>query len=81
LLLPDCRLVFVARGGAWSPATHRRWPDGFQAAARDVLLAGGRTGGSGRGAHHAPAAGLAALPAEMLLRIVQLAAAPMSAWF
>jgi hypothetical protein len=81
LLSPDCRLVFVACGGAWSPATHHRWPDSFKAAARVVLLAGGRTGGSGRGVRHAPAASLATLPADVLLRIVQLAAAPMSAWF
>ena len=29
-----CRLVFIARGGTWSPATNHHWPDAFQAAAR-----------------------------------------------
>jgi hypothetical protein len=94
--LDCCRLVLVARGDAWSPATHRHWPDAFKGAARTLLLAAGRTGGgpaSGIGgcgvsldARPAPPGGdgdnlkLAALPADVLLRILQLAAMPMSAW-
>ena len=81
-----CRLVFVARSGGWSPATHYHWPDAFKAATNTLLLAGSLTLGTGtgnvaasRGARPAPA-GLAALPADVLLRILQLAAAPMSAW-
>ena len=90
LLIPACcgccRLEFVARRGAWSPATHCNWPDAFKAATNTLLLACCRTVGSGagsvaasRGARPAPA-GLASLPADVLLRILQLAAAPMSAW-
>jgi hypothetical protein len=99
-----CRLVFVARGGTWSRATHHHWPDAFKAAARTLLLAGSRPSGAGRGAcsgggrllpavnsttdreeSPAPAGDsscltLAALPADALRLIVQLAAAPMSAW-
>ena len=76
----------MARRGAWSPATHCNWPDAFKAATNTLLLACCRTVGSGagsvaasRGARPAPA-GLASLPADVLLRILQLAAAPMSAW-
>ena len=85
-----CRLVFVARGGAWSPANHHHWPDAFKAAARTLLLTASSTAGStgdswacgscaGRGERRAPAS-LAALPADVLLRILSLAAAPMSTW-
>jgi hypothetical protein len=41
-----CRLVFIARGGTWSPATHHHWPDAFQAAARALLLTGSRPSGT-----------------------------------
>ncbi|PSC73055.1 hypothetical protein C2E20_3598 [Micractinium conductrix] len=69
------RLLFVARGGTWSPATHRLWPPAFKAATRTLLLAGARSSGSGRSG-----CPLAALPGDELLRVVELAAAPMSAW-
>ena len=85
--------MFVAKGGSWTPATHHHWPDAFKAAARTVLLAGsirgprptGRTR-SGRGfeepagvaGSHTP--GLGCLPREVLPRVIQLAAHPMSAW-
>lgn len=76
-----CRLVFVARGGAWSPVTHHHWPDGFKDAARTLLLVGGGAGSGAASPCACPApAGLAALPPGVLLRILQLAAAPMSAW-
>ena len=68
-----CRLVSLARG--WSPATHHHWPDAFKAAARTVLLTASRAAGS---SDSQPS--LRVLPAEVLLRILQLAAAPMSAW-
>ena len=74
----------MARGGTWSPATHHHWPDAFKAAARALLLAGN---GQGQGAAASKvsqpsslATRLPALPAEVLLRIIQLAAAPMSDW-
>ena len=80
-----CRLLFVARGSAWSPATHHHWPDAFNAAARTLLLAGSRTGSADRGAGSAGSAGgggcrLALLPDSVLLHIIQPAATPMSAW-
>ena len=86
-----CRLLFVARGGTWSPTTHHNWPDAFKAAARVLLLAGSRIGGAGSAACSAAgsAAGsagggsgcrLAVLPESVLLHIIQLAAAPMSSW-
>ncbi|KAL4431409.1 hypothetical protein ABPG75_006665 [Micractinium tetrahymenae] len=92
-------LVFLARGGTWSPAEHHRWPDAFKAAARTLLLAcsaagaqplaDAAVGGSKRRRRRGHAAGdiptvrggrLAELPAGVLLRVVELAATPMSAW-
>lgn len=74
----------MARSGAWSTATHRHWPDAFKAAARTLLLAGSRTvgGRAGRRRQSRPvrASRFGALPADVLLRIVQLAAEPMHAW-
>ena len=84
--------MFVAEGSSWSPATHHHWPDAFKAAARTLLLAGsiaglrptGRTrsgrgfGGLAAAGSHTP--GLGCLPREVLLRVIQLAAHPMSAW-
>ncbi|KAL4431354.1 hypothetical protein ABPG75_006610 [Micractinium tetrahymenae] len=40
----DERLVFLARGGTWTPATHHLWPDAFKAAARILLLAASSAG-------------------------------------
>jgi hypothetical protein len=65
----------VARGGTWSPATHRLWPPAFKAAAHTLLLASGRSASDGEAPDQ-----LAALPADALLRVLELAAAPMSAW-
>ena len=82
----SCRLVFVARGGTWSPSTHHHWPDAFKAAARTLLLTASCTGSgdASRKGQAAPlrsgAPRLASLPADVLLRIVPLAAGPMSAW-
>ena len=121
VLPTGCRLVFVARGGACSTATHHHWPDAFKDAALTLLLAGShmgstssdagsqtaaggplRSSGSGRGSHkrsrvaprggaskarrpasRAPAGGgcrLAALPSDVLLRILHYAALPMYKW-
>ena len=87
---PCCRLVFAARGGTWSPATHHHWPDAFKAAVRTFLLAGSGAGGSGSGGAErggtrragtgGTGPGLVALPTNVLLRILQQVAAPMSAW-
>lgn len=92
------RLLFIARGGSWSPGEHHRWPVRFKAAARALLLtastsaagrqAAGRrvTRASSRWHRHAAAAVgspfpcLGDLPAEVLLRILCLAAHPMSSW-
>jgi hypothetical protein len=78
-LLPlSCRLVFVARAGAWSPATHHHWPGAFKATARTLLLTATREGRAAPARSGAPS--LASLPADVLPRIVQPAAGPMSAW-
>jgi hypothetical protein len=61
------RLLFVARGGAWSSATHRHWPDLFKAAIRTFLLACNRISDG------------EVMPAEVLLSIVQILAAPLPA--
>ena len=37
------RVLFAARDGSWSPATHRHWPAAFKAAARTLLLAANRS--------------------------------------
>ena len=122
-------MLFVARGGAWTPANHHHWPDAYKAAARALLLAGSHGHSSGRETGAAGKAGwpsisagcleglskaatgnlletgshsqgsskergaarkaarqpasstrLSALPADVLLRIIQLAAHPMSDW-
>ena len=57
----------MARGGAWSPATHRHWPDPFKAAIRTLLLACNRIS-TGE-----------VMPAEVLMSIIQLLAAPLPA--
>jgi hypothetical protein len=51
---PCCRLVSVARGGTWSPATHHHWPPKFMAVVRTLLLS----------QHSATAAGQAAVCQE-----------------
>ncbi|KAL4431357.1 hypothetical protein ABPG75_006613 [Micractinium tetrahymenae] len=94
----DEQLVFLARGGAWSPAAHHRWPDAFKAAARTLLLAASSAGaqpvleaaangskrrrlGQAAGAASKPrGGGPAVLPVELVLRVLELAAAPMSGW-
>ena len=66
-----CRVLFVARGGTSSSSSQRLWPNAFKAATRTLLLAGCPSGMN--------SSSLATLPAPLLLHILQLAAAPMSA--
>ncbi len=94
-----CRLLLVARGQVWSPASHVNWPDAFKAAVRCLLLTANSKAGGGKGsvarrserrrrgkaprlagAVAASSAGLHSLPQELLLKIVGLAAEPMSRW-
>ena len=65
--------MFLAKGGSWGPASNRLWPDGFQATTKTVLLA------ARRAAEGYPC-GLGALPPDVLLHILSLAAMPMSSW-
>jgi hypothetical protein len=37
----------MARGSAWSPATHQHWPDAFKTAARTLLLVASHIQSSG----------------------------------
>ena len=68
-----CRqLEIVARGISWSPSTHKDWPRAFKAAARCLLLLSASRSCS--------STGLAGLPLDALLTVLQLAALPMSAW-
>jgi hypothetical protein len=78
----------VACGG-WSPTTHRHWPAALKTAARTLLLVVHRNsrsgaevqgGASGATWHSASASCQATLPADVLLRIIQLAAEPLSYW-
>lgn len=77
-------VLHIARGSVWSPATHHLWPPAFKAAARALLLALARdvgdAGSEGGDDGSAAGANLACLPAPLLLRVLQLAAAPMSTW-
>ena len=68
--------------GTWSPTSHHHWPDGFKAVARILLLAANRGVGSAGSTAGGRSSRLpvAALPADVLLRILQQAALPMSAW-
>ena len=83
----------MARGGSlrWSADAHHRWPRAFKTAARTLLLAARRaaTGCLGHDSSTSKvraatavgaAGGLMALPPDLLLHIVHLAAAPMAAW-
>ncbi|PRW57256.1 ankyrin repeat [Chlorella sorokiniana] len=61
----------------WTPTTHQQFLPSFQDAVRALLLAAHRASHQpGRGT----AAGLGALPQDVLLHIVSLAAYPSSAW-
>jgi hypothetical protein len=80
--------VAAARGG-WSSTTHRHWPTALKTAARTLLLVVNRIsrsraeglGGASEATWHSPSASCqAALPTDVLLRIIQLAAEPLSYW-
>jgi len=85
-----CRLLFVAKGGTWSPSTHHLWPDAFKAAVRALLLAAGSGNthaSAGIGGirladqeQHCQPAAITSLPAGIVISIIRLEAAPMSAW-
>ena len=93
--MPARRLIITARGEPWSPATHHHWPQAFKAWVRTLLLVwrrcvarGGeaaRGGGKTRAARRTAAAAesavqLARLPLELVLKVAEQAAKPMSAW-
>ncbi|KAL4451828.1 hypothetical protein ABPG75_007490 [Micractinium tetrahymenae] len=74
---------------AWSPVSHHLEPAAFRAACRALLLAAHRGGAAqppaGRGrrrmqARGGCAAGLACLPADVLLHIIGMAARPCYVW-
>ena len=73
----------------WSPQEHARFPPAFKAAARTLLLAarhGARLGGGpdeqspGEEGAEGALRQLGALPAKALLRVLGVAAYPLSAW-
>ena len=95
MFMPNPRrlLALAIEHPDWSPATHRRFPRSFRAVAPTLLLVAHRGGTCGTAAAEAEgavgseqqvpadgAAGLAALPADLLHRIIGLAAYPLSAW-
>lgn len=60
---------------------HQLWPDSFKETVRTFLLANNRAGGSVRSSRRKPAdRPLPALPADVLTRVIELAAAPMTVW-
>lgn len=69
---------------AWQPAMHAAFPTRFRQAVQALLLAasGGGRGprSSGSGPQQQAAAGIWALPSELLLKIVGLAAYPLTPW-
>lgn len=73
-------LLLSAQGGAstWEPARHCQWPPAFQATARMLLLAAARSGEAAPDARGR--ATLRALPHDLLLRVLQRAAVPVSVW-
>lgn len=82
-----CRWLYLAlQHPAWTPQQHRRFMPAFRKAAATLLLAARRgarqaSGSSdGDGDGQSPAAMLGALPHELLLHIIGLAAYPLSAW-
>lgn len=65
----------------WAPAIHNRWPPAFHAAVRQVLKAAAVHFGSDYdGSSGSGSDGLPALPPELVLRVVGMAAYPLSAW-
>ena len=62
-------IICLAKGESWSPATNRRYPQRFKAAARTLLLLAGGSRAERR-----------ALPPDVALSILQLASEPMFAW-
>lgn len=60
--------MHVAQGGGWDAESAALWPPAFKAAARTLLLARGDDGG------------VAWLPHDLLLTVLERAAFPMSAW-
>ena len=78
--------MFVAQGSAWSPATHHHQPDAVKAAIRTPLMVGRNacsvSASSGGQLGHAAGASVTSSIrlAALLLRILQLAAMPMTAW-
>lgn len=77
-------------GKCWTHATHQAFPPTFRAAARTAVLINGTRGfGSApwqprrsprRAPPPSPEARSVSLPAEVLQRILALAAAPLSVW-
>ncbi|PRW44441.1 leucyl phenylalanyl-tRNA-- transferase [Chlorella sorokiniana] len=69
----------------WSPAQHHRFPPAFRAAARGLLLSSHRWGSASAAAGAEEAAGLpssahlGALPRDVLLKVLCMAAYPLSA--
>ncbi|PRW58322.1 cytochrome P450 [Chlorella sorokiniana] len=72
-------LALALEHPAWSPAQHARFLPSFQAATRTLLLVVHRTS---RTASSSSSLGslLASLPLDLLLRIIGLAAYPLSTW-
>ena len=84
-ILPSMRSVlFVARGGSWSPETHHHWPERFKATARALLITAHATASrqravEGDGSEPAGCC-LGDLPPGVLLHILRLAATPLARW-
>lgn len=93
-LMPNPRrlLALAIEHPEWSPASHRRFPRSFRTAVPTLLLVAHCGGTCGTAAAEAEGAvgseqqvpadgavGLAALPADLLHRIIGLAAYPLSA--
>ncbi|KAL4451604.1 hypothetical protein ABPG75_007266 [Micractinium tetrahymenae] len=73
-------LWLAAERPPWSPGEHRRFPPAFGAATRALLLAAHRGSKLPAEESASPLAGLGALPAEVLVHILEQAAYPLSAW-
>lgn len=88
LFLPRRLLGHVMTGAQWRPEAHPFYPSTFRAAARMAALVNGTCGFGGarrprRSPRRSAAAGSAVgvtLPAEVLQRILGLAASPLSLW-
>ena len=74
-----CRLLELAAWQVpWEPCLHERFPPAFRRAARTLLLAQRRAAGGGPPA--SSVSSLLSIEPELMLKVIELSAYPLSTW-